>query len=415
MNEREREEIALFRYGVISNFIQWKLNWGERQQLLESVVGRELQHPSGQLCRVSPSTIKHWVRAYRQGGVDQLKPKTRKDKGQARTVSPQLQKVFTELRQQHPSWGVPELVRQARDSGLVTEQEEISLSTLYRLVGRGAPEQPPQTDRRRYSFEQLLECVQADVMYGPFVTDQEGKKHRSYLHAIMDDCSRLVLAGEFHLSERVGAFEQVLKQALSRREYVPERLYTDNGAAFVSHHIQWVCAQLGVTLLHSRPGVPEGRGKIERFFRTVREQFLAPKWRDGMNLEQLNAAFWEWVELGYHRNAHRGLEGKSPLEVWVGQAAQLVRRPRVNSDRLESVFRHRALRLVSRDRVVRLEGQTFQAPVEVIGEKVELLYNPSDLSQVEVLLKGKSFGQLQPLRPEVNRHVRRGIRFDKQG
>ena len=107
----------------------------------------------------------------RQGGVDQLKPKTRKDKGQARTVSAQLQKVFTELRQQHPAWGVPELVRQARESGLVTEQEEISLSTLYRLVGKGAPVQAPQTDRRRYSFENLLECVQADGMYGPFVTD----------------------------------------------------------------------------------------------------------------------------------------------------------------------------------------------------------------------------------------------------
>jgi transposase InsO family protein len=308
---------------------------------------------------------------------------------------------------------VPELVRHARDGGLVTEEEGLSLSTLYRLVGKASRELEAKTDRRRYSFGQLLECVQADVMYGPFVTEQESKKQRSYLHAILDDSSRLILAGEFHLSEKVGAFEQVLKRALLRRGYVPERLYTDNGAAFVSHHIQWVCAQLGIKLLHTRPGVPEGKGKVERFFRTVREQFLTTRWKDGMNLEQLNLAFWEWVEMHYHRQPHQGVEGKTPLSVWIGQAAQLPRRPAVDPQKLESLFRHRAHRRVARDRVVRLNGQSFEAPALLISEKVELLFDPKDLSAVEVFLDGKSFGLLQPLRLEVNRTVRRGFRFDK--
>jgi putative transposase len=415
MIEREREEIALFRYGVISELIQGEMSWGERKRLMASKAQRQWQHPGGELCSISPSTIKSWVRAYRKGGVDQLKPKTRSDKGEHRRVSPQAQKLFTELRQQHPDWGVPELVRHTRDGGLVTEEEGLSLSTLYRLVGKGSHESGAKTDRRRYSFGQLLECVQADVMYGPFLREEASKKQRSYLHAILDDSSRLILAGEFHLNEKVGAFEQVLKRALLRRGYVPERLYTDNGAAFVSHHIQWVCAQLGIKLLHTRPGVPEGKGKIERFFRTVREQFLATRWRDGMNLEELNVAFWEWVEMHYHRHPHQGLEGKSPLEVWIGQAAQLPRRPAVDPQKLESLFRHRAFRLVGRDRVVHLNGQIFEAPAQLISEKVELLYDPKDLSAVEVFLNGKSFGHLQPLRLEVNRSVRRGFRFDKLG
>lgn len=415
MTEREREEIALFRYGVISDFVQGEMSWGERKALRESKAQRVWQHPAGgDGYRVSTSTMKKWVSAYRRDGLDGLKPKTRKDKGQHRAASPELQKVFRELRQQQPEWGVPELVRQVRGSGLVTEEEELSLSTLYRLVGKAKPFQGIKTDRRRYSFGQLLECAQADVMYGPFVVTAEGKKHRSYLHAILDDCSRLVLAGEFHLSERVGAFEHVLKQGLLRRGYVPERLYTDNGAAFVSHQIQWVCGQLGMKLLHTRPGVPEGKGKIERFFRTVREQFLKVSWRDGMNLEDLNTGFWGWVELEYHRHPHRGLEGKTPLEVWIGQAAQLTRLPAVHPERLAGLFRHRADRRVSRDRVVRLNGEMYQAPVELIDEKVRLLYDPQDLSQVEVWFGEKSFGLLQPLRVEANRQVRRGFRFDKQ-
>lgn len=415
MREREREEVALFRFGVISEFIHGQLKRGERKRMLESRVARPWRHPTGRVCKVSGSTIKKWIKAFRDGGIDQLKPKTRADKGRRRAVSAYLQKVLLELRQQHPDWGVPQLVRYLRDGGLVTEEEGLSLSTLYRMVGKASGSAAGQkTDRRRYQFSRLLECVQADVLYGPYVSVGDGSRRRGYLHAILDDASRMVLAGEFHLSERVGAFEQVLKRALLRRGYVPERLYTDNGAAFVSHHIQWVCARLGIKLLHTRPGVPEGKGKIERFFRTVREQFLMTAWRDGMNLEELNAAFWEWVEMHYHRNPHRGLEGKSPLDVWVGQAAELTRRPAVDPLHLEKVFRHHALRVVSRDRVVRLNGRMFEAPVELMGEKVELLYDPGDLSRVEVQFGGKSFGLLQPLRLEVNRYVRRGIRFDKQ-
>jgi transposase InsO family protein len=414
MNERRREEIALFRYGVICDFIQGELHWGERKLLLEAKTSRQWRRPNGETCSISQAAIKQWLRKYKRDGIDGLKPKTRRDKGEPRVIDAQLKQQLIQLRQDNPNWGVPELARHLRQTGLVTEEQSISLSTLYRLVGKAARDQQPTTDHRRYGFEHPLECVQADVMYGPYVVGDDRKKHRTYLHAILDDATRLILAGEFQLSENVAAFEQVLKQALLRRGYVPERLYTDNGAAFISHHIQWVSAQLGMKLLHTRPHVPEGKGKIERFFRRVREQFLTRFWRDGLTLADLNEAFWRWVELDYHRSPHKGLDGRTPLDVWVSAADHLVRRPRVDPDTLPSLFRHHAFRVVSKDRVVRLNGWLLETPVEVAGERVDLLYDPADLSQVELRFRGKSFGVLRPLRTLANQKVRRSIKFVKE-
>jgi transposase InsO family protein len=414
MSEQEREELALFRYGVISDFLHRDWAWGERKRLLERKALELWRHPKGEPVRVSQETLRSWLRRYRREGIDGLKPKRRKDQGQTRALAEPLRQALWQLRQAHPEWGVPELVRQLRQSGLVSAGEALSLSTLYRLVGRRQlGEEPVKADRRKYGFEQLLACVQADVMYGPRVRAADGQRRRSYLHLLLDDSSRLVLAGEFCWNERTAAFQQVLRRALERRRYVPERLYTDNGAAFVSHQLQWVCAQLGIKLLHSRPGQPEGRGKIERLFRTIQEQFLVTAWREEMTLEALNAAFWEWVELEYHRQPHQGLAGQTPLQIWTQQASQLGRLARA-PEPLDRLFRHRAQRRVGKDRVVQLGGKLYQAPVALIGEKVELLYDPENLSQVEVRWQQKSYGWIQPVALAANRQLPRGLRFDRE-
>jgi len=415
MTEQEREELALFRYGVISDFLHGEWAWGERKRLLAQKALQLWRHPKGQPVRVSEDALKSWLRRYRCEGIDGLKPKRRKDQGQVRALAEPLRQALWEMRQAHPQWGVPELLRQLRHSGLVSAEEALSLSTVYRLVGRRqCGQEPVKADRRKYAFEQLLACVQADVMYGPWLVAADGQRRRSYLHLLLDDCSRLVLAGEFCWNERTAAFEQVLRRALERRRYVPERLYTDNGAAFVSHQIQWVCAQLGIKLLHSRPGQPEGRGKVERFFRTVQEQFLVKAWREGMTLEALNTAFWEWVELDYHRQPHQGLAGQTPLEIWTAQASQLGRLARA-PEPLDTLFRHRAQRRVGKDRTVRLRGQLYQAPVELMGEKIELLYDPENLGQVEVCWQQKSYGWIQPVAVQANRQLPRGgLRFDRE-
>jgi hypothetical protein len=136
MNEREREELALFRYGAISDFISGSLARGEQKRLMALKAARQWRCPSGQPVTVSVWQLKAWLKEYRRGGVDGLRPKRRKDSGQVRALSEPLRKVFSDLRLAHPDWGVPELMRQARQSGLISDDEAVSLSTLYRLIGR---------------------------------------------------------------------------------------------------------------------------------------------------------------------------------------------------------------------------------------------------------------------------------------
>jgi transposase InsO family protein len=412
VTEREREEIALFRYGLISEMVQGELPWGEQARLLEAKARRIWKTPRGELKQVCADTLKGWMKAYRREGMDGLKPKSRKDKGAGRALSEAHQKLLLTERQAYPDLGVPELLRRLREQGLLGEEEALSLSTVYRLVGKASRPGEEKTDRRRWGFDQLLACTQADVLYGPYLPGPDGRsgRQRTYLHAILDDCSRLVLAGEFLFSEKVTAFEQVLKRALLRRGYAPARLYTDNGSAFTSHQLQWVCAQLGIRLLHTEPGIPEGKGKIERFFRTVREQFLAGR-PSARSLEELNTAFWEWVELGYHRRPHEGLKGKSPLEVWMGQAVQLCQRRKVQAEELERLFRHRATRLVGKDRVFSFQGKHYQAPVELIGESIEIFYDPETAVPVEICWAGQSYGSVTEVCLTTNQKVGRGLRF----
>jgi transposase InsO family protein len=413
MTEREREEIAMFRYGVISDLVSAELERGEQKRLLLEKAGRQWRLPNEALATYSVNTLRAWVRDYRRGGVDLLKPQPRRDRGQSRAFPEEVRRVLAQARQEHPEWGVREIVTQVREAGLVLPDQPLPLSTLYRCIGRAQYPLTPAQDRRKFAFERPLACVQADVMYGPYVRIED-QLRRSYLHLLLDDCTRLVLEGSFHREQNLASFAATLKQALLRRGYVPERLYTDNGAAFLSHDLSWSLAQLGLHLIHSRPGQPQGRGKIERFFRTVREQFLAVRWRPLMTLDELNAAFWDWVERDYHRRPHQGLQGQTPLDAWTAQAHQLQRRPRVQPERLHDLFRRRLVRLVKRDRTFSLRGSLWEAPVEVVGCRIEL-FSPFDAQEpVEIRYQGRSLGRARRVDLQVNSQARRTLRFDQE-
>jgi transposase InsO family protein len=415
MTEREREEIAMFRYGVISDVVSAELARGEPKRLLREKAARQWRLPNQELATYSMSTLRSWVRDYRDGGVDGLKPEPRRDKGKPRALPEEVRRVLAQMRQEHPQWSVPEIVSQVREAGLVLPDQPLPLSTLYRRIGRSrAPAAPAAQDRRKFAFERPLACVQADVMYGPYVRIED-QLRRSYLHLLLDDCTRLVLEGCFHLEQNLASFAATLKQALRRRGYVPERLYTDNGAAFVAHDLTWSLAQLGLHLIHTRPGEPQGRGKIERFFRTVREQFLTVRWRPLMTLEELNAAFWDWVERDYHRRPHQGLQGQTPLDAWTARADQLQRRPRVLPERLDDIFRRRQVRLVKRDRTFSLDGRLWEAPVEVVGCRIEVLCPFDAPEPVEIRYQERSLGRARRVDLYVNSQARRTLRFDQEG
>jgi hypothetical protein len=259
-------------------------------------------------------------------------------------------------------------------------------------------EQKKPQDRRKFEVELPNDLWQSDSMHGPKV-EVEGRMRKSYLLAFLDDHSRLVPHGQFYLSEGIHSYVDAFEQALLKRG-LPRKLYLDNGPAFRSKHLEYVTASLGTALIHSSPYKPQGRGKIERFFRTVRTQFL--QGFKGNTLRDLNEAFDLWLNEIYHQRKHSST-GQNPFERFTAHMECL--RPAPTD--LRNYFRKHARRRVAKDRTITLNGKLYEAPVGLIGKHVILLFHEGQPDRVEVTHNHKSYGFLTPLDLHINSRVKR--------
>jgi hypothetical protein len=227
----------------------------------------------------------------------------------------------------------------------------------------------------------------------------EDKRRKTYLFAFIDDMSRLIPHAQFYLSEKLDSFLGALRQALLKRG-LPRKLYVDNGPAFRSKHLEEITASLGIALVHSQPYKPQGRGKIERWFRTVRTQFLSGF--RGDTLHDLNEALDCWIRDIYHDRKHSAT-AQCPIKRFANHMECVRQAPKD----LEDYFRKRARRRVAKDRTISLNSKLYEAPVQLIGQQITLLYHEHDPARVESLFKGQSYGLLTPLDLHVNCRVRR--------
>lgn len=263
-------------------------------------------------------------------------------------------------------------------------------------------------DLRRFGFAFAGDLWMSDAMHGPSAGDGRGTRRKTRLLATLDDASRVCPYGAFAFSERTPAFLLVLREAVMRRG-IPVRLYVDNGATFRSLHLELVCAKLGIALIHARPFHPAGRGKIERWFRTVRSQFLTTlEEQDTRTLETLNRRFRAWVEGEYHHTPHRGLDNLTPLDKWA-ECGGRIRYPGPEID-LEDLFLFEARRRVSKARTVSLNNRLYELDAGLAGQRVVLRYDPLAPPQrpLRVVHDGKPAGEAKLLDLYGNAHVKRG-------
>jgi transposase InsO family protein len=293
----------------------------------------------------------------------------------------------------------------------IAEGVQLAPATVHRLLSRHGlmekkPQQPSSKDRRRFAYERAGELWMSDVMHGPAVTAEGGRKRKSYLIALLDDATRVVPFAAFALAENTAAFLPVLQQAILRRG-VPKRLYVDNGAAYRSHHLALVCAKLGITLIHARPYQPQGKGKQERWFRTVRMQLLPTLQPSDLgSLEALNRRLWAWIEGEYHHCPHQGLGGMTPLDRWAMAAGEVhLLGPEVDLDEL---FLFEEKRRVQKDRTVSLHGVVYEVDAALVGETVTLRFAPSRHGgPVDVYFKGNKIERAKRVDVYANCFVRR--------
>jgi len=243
-------------------------------------------------------------------------------------------------------------------------------------------------------------------MHGPTLTLAEGRR-KTYLVTLFDDASRLVAHSAFCLGETALDIEGVLKQALLRRG-LPRKLVVDNGAAYRAATLQGVCARLGIVLIHCRPYAPQSKGKLERWHRTCRDQFLSElDVRHVKDLADLNARLWAWIEAVYHKGAHGGLKGLTPLARYQQDLAK-IRPLGAHATQLDAIFYHRLQRFVRKDGTVSYTGSRFEVPFELSGKTVQLVIDPHTETVIRVEDKeGNALGLATPLDAIANQHRRR--------
>jgi len=402
MDEDKKKEVAVFRFAVIHDLANGTyLDHGEQERLIREKCDRKWSIPHSTKTRISRSTILRWVRLYKasNGKLESLYPGKRSDCGKSRALDEETALSLIRTREELPKATVPRLVEEMKHRGMITPGRELPLSTAYRflhchnLMGR---EREETEDRRRYEAEHPNDMWQSDVMHGPMVEVGDRMK-KSYLIAFIDDHSRLIPHGEFYLSERLTSFLDAFEKALLKRG-LPRKLYVDNGSAFRSKHLEHITASLGIALIHSRPYKPEGRGKIERFFRTVRGDVLAGF--TGTTMEKLNESLDTWLNDIYHQRKHTST-GQSPFQRFAAHMECI----RTAPENLRDYFRKVTRRRVARDRTITLDGRLYEAPVPLIGKQVTVLYH--DYEQVEVTWQGKSYGFLVPVNLNINCRVKR--------
>ncbi len=407
-----QHEVALFRYGIIADLVRIPPGAKGLYKRIEEKAALEYKIPGTTRTRIAPETIRDWLKLYRKGNFEALLPKSRADCGQSRTIPPEVVEHILSVKEDNPKLSVQLVIREARASGKVPDELPLPPSTVHRLLSihglmRKSPDQPTDLDRRRFAFERAGQLWMSDVMHGPSVYVQGRTKRKTYLIAFIDDATRLIPFATFAFTENTKDFLLAFKQAILRRGF-PERLYVDNGANYRSHHLAIVCAKLGITLIHAKAYQPQGKGKIERFFRTVRAQLLSrftPE--DTQNLESINRRLGAWIEGEYHCTPHRGIERQTPLECWARQA-DAVRFPEPTQD-LGDLFLFETKRKVQKDRTVSLHGTIYEVDAALVGENVTLRYAPGTHPErpIQVWHDGQQIQLAKPVDVYANCFVKR--------
>jgi putative transposase len=402
MDHKQQEQVALHRWAVIAEAAGDRLTPGERGALVRAIAARAHTHPDGTARRYSRGTIDRWLRSWRAGGLAALQPSPRADTGTVR-AHPELFAEAAALRLELPGRSAAQIASILYHRHGIRVHERTIRGQLRRAgLHREALAAEPKT-YGRYEAARPNERWISDVLIGPWVPfpRREGSV-RARLFLIVDDHSRLLVDGRFYGQENARACQDLLRRAVTRRG-LPEVFYCDNGAPFSNAWLARTCAVLGIRLVHSRPYSPEGRGKQERLNRYIREAFLAEAAHHGIDsIEQLNDLFAAWAERVANRRKHTET-GQAPIGRFEAGGPHRQAGPGL----LREAFRWSVTRKVTRTATVPLEGNSYAVDPALTGRRVELRYDPEDLTRIDVFYDGRPAGTATAF--ITRRHVHRAV------
>jgi putative transposase len=395
---RQRAQtIALWRWALIEPAMDAGLTSRQRGRVVRAIAGREHAGPFGGTVSVSRKSVDRWITARRSGGFDARVPAPRQSTPR---TDAQVVELAVGLKRENPARTAAQVRRVlAAQLGWSPSERAIQRWFAARELTTRPDGQPPAA-YGRFEAPKVNEIWTADLMNGPEVGGRA-----CWLAGIIDDHSRFLTGHQFVRRGDAVRFAGVLRGAIARHG-IPQILYTDNGSCFADSSLQRTCAVLGTRLVHSQPGRPMGRGKVERAFETVQQQFLVevdagggdPARHAVASLAELNDLLDHWVRQVYHQRAHTET-GQSPQERFAAAGPAALPDAAV----LREAFAWSAVRLVRKTATVELEGNRYSVDPFLVGRKVELVFDPFDLTRLEVWWAGRKVGTALP--QVIGRHA----------
>lgn len=407
-----QEALAVFRHGLLGALTQSQMDRGELSAALAELSKRKFRPPGAKTTRsYSVATLERWYYRYRKRGLDGLLHSPRRDRGRGRSLTSELRELLLDIRREHPSVSVPVILRTLAADGRMDE-DATSATTVRRLFTDAGLDRIGMRDgnspktRLRWQAERPMAIWHGDVCHGPQLRI-DGKTRPLRIHGLLDDASRYIVALEAHHAEREVDMLGLLVRAL-RRHGKPDALYLDNGATYRGDTLATACARLGITLVHARPYDPQARGKMERFWRTLREgcvDFVGSL----TSLHDVNVRLLAFLDQHYHRAPHAGLFGKTPASVFTGGATAAG--GDFDEKQLRESLTVRMRRRVRRDTTLRFEGDDYELDGgHLAGRIVTLCRCLVDLAEPPwAELDGKRYG-LRPVDPVKNARRKRPLR-----
>lgn len=392
MDSMKQERIALFRFGIIFPLLDDRLQWGETSHMIDELCAQSYEIPYSNRTKISKGTVYNWLRRYnRKQRIEDLYPAPRKDKGRFRSLSTETELSLRHFRDEHPQVKLTTLVDMAVKEGLFLPSEEVSMAVVYRMFKEYDRNRKAKNtkDMRRFSMEHCNECWMLDAMTGPTVritVDGKQKMVKAKLWALIDDKSRLITYAQFYKDETAESLIDCIIKGFSSRG-LPRKIFTDNGSAMRDHRLKLGLAELKVQLSYAKPFSPTSKAKIERFFSTVRMQFLPPLAAQTLDLYDLNKA-WKRYMQHYNTRYHAGIRA-TPLEVYLSEIEAVRPAP----PEMHPYFRNHLTRKVSAARTISLNNRFYEVPIGYTGLTLDLRF--SDQTHVEAFYNNSSIGLLK--------------------
>ena len=395
------QEMALFKYNLIAPLINGTFKDRSIAAYCRRMAQETYHLPDGSTRKYSFETFRWWLRKYKEKGFEGLYPEKRSDKGRMRALSLEVQQVIINKKTVNFRKTATSIYNELIEEGYIT-RNEASLTSIIRFVGKIKSNLNISNgeDMRAFEMEHANDLWQIDTSHGPFIKI-DGKTCKTYLIAVIDDASRLIVGYGFYLADNAENVQITLKEAMMRYG-IPKRIYADNGSPYKNLQLSMICARLGITLIHAKIYHGNQKGKIERTFKSIKEGWMYNiNYDDFDSAAALNRSLS--IFISNKNNTVHSVTKKKPVDRYLEDKDHITRK---SKRILDEAFVHSCERKVGNDALVRLNGESFETSQEYIGKRVELRYEP-DMSHVYIFEKNKLFKELSKVNRVDNSRIKR--------